>query len=260
MGTCMMLSTFSNTSLENVAAAGPGALKWFQLYIWHTRELSADLIKRAEMAGFEALVLTVDVPVTGKRRIDIYHGGFTPPSHIQMVHLPERYRVTSNYGGAGNMLDSALTWDCIAWMRSITKLPIVLKGILSPEDALLAVKHKIDGIIVSNHGGRQLDTVPATIEVLPQIVKSVNGQLEVYLDGGVRTGTDVIKALALGARAVFVGRPIIYGLVYAAEVGATQVLQILKNELSLAMALSGCATISDIESSLVVHRSELSKL
>ncbi|XP_077868599.1 2-Hydroxyacid oxidase 2-like [Saccoglossus kowalevskii] len=265
MNTCIMLSTYSTTPLEDVAAAGSGVLKWFQLYIWNPREVSVNLIKRAETTGFKALVLTVDTPATGKRRIDIYSGGFTLPPHLELVHLPERYRITSSdadqdYGGPKNLLDTTLTWECIAWMRSVTKLPIVLKGILSPEDALLAVEHKVDGIIVSNHGGRQLDTVPATIEMLPQIVKAVNGKLEVYLDGGVRNGTDVLKAIALGARAVFVGRPIIYGLVYAAKEGATQVLQILKDEFSLAMALSGCATVNDINSSLVVHQSELSKL
>ncbi|XP_006816418.2 2-Hydroxyacid oxidase 2-like [Saccoglossus kowalevskii] len=254
MGTCMVLSNVTTTTLEKVASLYPDTLKWFQLYIWECREFTVNLIRRAETAGFKSLVVTVDSSVKGNRR----GHRFTFPPNIEVVHLPQELKERSGRSPC-SLADPSLTWEFIAWMRSVTKLPIVLKGILSPEDALLAVEHKVDGIIVSNHGGRQLDTVPATIEMLPHIIAAVRGRIEVYVDGGIRTGTDVFKALAMGARAVFIGRPIIYGLKYAGGDGAKQVLQILKDELMRTMALSGCSKISEIKPSHVVHQSELLK-
>ncbi|XP_070536888.1 2-Hydroxyacid oxidase 1-like [Ptychodera flava] len=263
MKTCMVLSTYSTKSMEEVSQAAPNCLRWFQLYVWRPRTIPENLVRRAEAAGFKALVLTVDLPVTGKRRTECYAGGFYMPPHLQLPHLPQHFKdqdVELEYGAPKGMVDASLTWECIEWLKSITNLPIILKGILTPEDALLAVQHKVAGIVVSNHGGRQLDYVPATIEALPKIVEAVKGQIEVYMDGGVRTGTDVFKALALGAKAVFVGRPIIYGLSYAGEEGARQVLQILRDELSLTMALSGCSKINDIKPQYVVHQSHFAKL
>nr|XP_006816419.1 PREDICTED: hydroxyacid oxidase 1-like [Saccoglossus kowalevskii] len=201
----------TTTSLETVASLYPDTLKWFQLYIWECREFTVNLIRRAETAGFKSLAVTVDSTVNGYKR----GPRFIIPPNTVFVHAPEQLMVSSTGAQSNNLRnvsDPSLTWEFIAWMRSVTKLPRVLKGILSPEDALLAGAHKVDGIIVSNHGGRQLDTVPATIEMLPHIIDAVRGRVEVYVDGGVRTGTDVFKALAMGARAVFIGRPIIYGL------------------------------------------------
>jgi (S)-2-hydroxy-acid oxidase len=154
--------------------------------------------------------------------------------------------VSSLRTDASSLFDASITWKDVAWLRSITKLPLVVKGILCAEDALLAVDAGVAGILVSNHGARQIDTCSATIDALPEIVAAVAGRCEVYLDGGVRRGTDVLKALALGARAVFVGRPALWGLAYAGEAGVKAVLTILHKELELAMALSGTATVKDI--------------
>ncbi|KAK3745684.1 hypothetical protein QZH41_019004, partial [Actinostola sp. cb2023] len=150
--------------------------------------------------------------------------------------------------------DQTITWDSISWIKSLTKLLVVVKGILTAEDARLAVQHGVDAIIVSNHGGRQLDGVLATIDALPEVISAVNGQIEVYMDGGVRLGTDVLKALALGARAVFIGRPVLWGLAYQGEDGVHKVLEILRKELKTAMILSGCSSVSEIPASLVTRQ------
>ncbi|XP_077997277.1 uncharacterized protein LOC144450511 [Glandiceps talaboti] len=256
MNTCMVLSTYANYPLEKVGQSAPNAVKWFQLYVWKSRSISEALVHRAEKAGFTALVLTVDVACVGKRRSDQYEG-FKLPPHLETSHLPKDMRVQDGmeeeFGAPVGFIDSSLTWESVKWLKSITKLPIILKGILTAEDALLALQYKVDAIIVSNHGGRQLDTVQATIDVLPEIISAVNGEIEVYVDGGIRTGTDVFKAIALGAKAVFIGRPIIYGLAYAGQEGARQVLQILKDELSQTMALAGCPKLTDITSSHVLQ-------
>ncbi|XP_070536879.1 2-Hydroxyacid oxidase 1-like [Ptychodera flava] len=270
MKTCMVLSTATTKSIEEVSQTASHCLRWFQLYVWGARKVSEDLVRRVEAAGFKALVLTVDVPYAGKRRQgSLGFQGFKFPPHLELKYMPreatntQAEKLTDSKSTSSPFVqyfDASLTWECIEWLKSITSLPIILKGILTPEDALLAVQHKVAGIVVSNHGGRQLDYVPATIEALPKIVEAVKDQIEVYMDGGVRTGTDVFKALALGAKAVFVGRPIIYGLSYAGEEGARQVLQILRDELSLTMALSGCSKINDIKPQYVVHQSHFAKL
>ncbi|XP_070554597.1 uncharacterized protein [Ptychodera flava] len=267
MKTCIVLSTFSTKSLEEVSQAAPNCLRWFQLYIWRPRSIAVNLVRRAEAAGFKALVLTLDMPILGKRRSEWYAGGFQMPPHLHLPHLPKELMgqakedARQEYGAPADMvIGASLTWECVEWLKSITSLPIILKGILTPEDALLAVQHQVAGIVVSNHGGRHLDYVQPTIEVLPKIVEVVKGKVEVYMDSGVRTGTDVFKALALGAKAVFVGRPIIYGLAYDGEEGARQVLQILRDEFSLAMALSGCSSVSDIKQEYLMHESQLAKL
>jgi isopentenyl diphosphate isomerase/L-lactate dehydrogenase-like FMN-dependent dehydrogenase len=232
-GTLMTASTESWCPLEDIAAAATGPL-WFQLYVYGSRAFAESLVRRAEEAGFRAIVLTVDSPRWSRRQRSMRSEAEIPqywPGNLPQIE-----------GEEYNPLP--LTWADIAWLRSLTSLPLVLKGILTAEDAMLAVDHGIDGIVVSNHGGRQLDTVPATIEALPEVVDAVAGRCEVYLDGGVRRGTDVLKALALGARAVLVGRPILWGLAVDGEAGARHVLELLHAELELAMALSGRPTIA----------------
>ncbi|KAI8520589.1 Hydroxyacid oxidase 2 [Branchiostoma belcheri] len=264
--TCMIVSTYANNSLEEISSASPGGLKWFQLYIMPDRRFTQRLVQRVAQAGYKALVVTVDLPVVGKRYPDL-RNSFRLPPHLTVPNLQGLQSSASqskderNYGSGASPEDPALSWKDIDWLSSITNLPIILKGVMTAEDAGIALDHPgVKGILVSNHGGRQLDGVPATIEVLPEIVAAVGGRLEVYLDGGVRTGTDVLKALALGARAVFVGRPAIWGLAYNGEDGVTEVLKILRNELDLAMALSGCRCLAEIKRHLVVGEEYYSKL
>ncbi|KAJ8045511.1 Hydroxyacid oxidase 1 [Holothuria leucospilota] len=223
MQTGMILSTWSNKSMEEVVSAAPSCLHWFQLYIVKDGGLTASLVKRAEKAGYKALVVTVDTPVVGLRLPDL-RNGFQVDNRISVYcfisfRLPNLESDSSKHF-QGDMygpirISPAVTWRDIARIKRSTSLPIVLKGILTAEDAKMAVRIGIDGIIVSNHGGRQLDGVLASIDALPEVVESVKGSdVEVYLDSGVRQGTDVLKALALGARAVFVGRPALWGLTY----------------------------------------------
>ncbi|HEU5199456.1 MAG TPA: alpha-hydroxy acid oxidase [Ktedonobacterales bacterium] len=241
LGTLMVASTETTRSLEEIAAATTGPL-WFQLYLYRGRRLAEPLVRRAEAAGFRAIVLTVDLPRLGHRERSPYPGWSLPPA--TRGNFPTDMR-------AEDEEDEALSWEDIAWLRSLTDLPILLKGILRPDDAALAVEHGAAGIIVSNHGGRQLDGVPASIEALPAIVEAVEGRVEVYMDGGVRRGTDVLKALALGARAVLVGRPILWGLGVDGAAGAQHVLELLRDELELAMVLAGVPDIASIDRSLI---------
>ncbi|XP_066282977.1 2-Hydroxyacid oxidase 1-like isoform X2 [Branchiostoma lanceolatum] len=218
--TCMIVNMYANNSVEEISAASPGGLKWFQLYIMPDRPFTQRLVRRAELAGYKALVVTVDAPVPGKRYPNL-RSRFQRPPHLRIPNFQGIQSSAAPSKDKQNLvcgpypLDRSLSWKDIDWLSSITNLPIILKGILTAEDAGRALEHPgVKGILVSNHGGRQLDGVPATIEVLPEIVAAVGERLEVYLDGGVRTGTDVLKALALGARAVFVARPAIWGLAY----------------------------------------------
>ena len=258
LGTVIVLSTLSTCSLEEVAHAARGP-RWFQLYCFKDRDLTRGLIERAQAAGYGALCVTVDAPRLGRREADIRNGFHLPPGltlkNLEGIGgrgLPPDQMGSALALYAATMLDRSLSWKDIAWMRSITKLPLVLKGIHTAEDARLAVEHVVDGIVVSNHGGRQLDTVPAAIELLPEVAQAVRGQVEVLLDGGVRRGTDVLKALALGAKAVLIGRPYIWGLALDGEAGVKRVLSMLKDELELAMALAGCPTIRDIRRELIM--------
>jgi isopentenyl diphosphate isomerase/L-lactate dehydrogenase-like FMN-dependent dehydrogenase len=247
MGTLMISSTFSNRTLEEVAKAASevnGPL-WFQLYVYDNLEISANLVRRAEAAGYRAIVLTVDAPLLGKRERDI-RSQFTLPPHLKAGNLPPE-----DTPKAYIPLPLPVTWETVNWLRSLTSLPILLKGILTAEDAELAVQHGVAGIVVSNHGGRQLDSAVASIEALPEVVEAVNGHCEVYMDGGIRRGTDVLKALALGARAVLVGRPILWGLAVNGAEGVYHVLQLLRDELELSMALAGKPTLESIDRSLV---------
>ncbi|NXF88269.1 HAOX2 oxidase, partial [Eubucco bourcierii] len=250
MNTCYIASTYSTCTLEEISAAAPGGLRWFQLYIHRNRAVSQQLVQRAEALGFQGLVLTADLPYTGKRRDDV-RNGFRLPPHMKLKNLEGAFEVCKM-----NLLDPSVTWNDIYWLRSLTNLPIIIKGILTKEDAELAVRHGVQAIIVSNHGGRQLDGGPATIDALVEVVEAVQGRVEVYLDGGIRKGSDVLKALALGAKCVFIGRPALWGLAYKGEEGLQEVLRILQDEFRLSMALAGCASVSEIGRHLV----EVSKL
>lgn len=254
----MCLSTIASTSLEEVAAATTTTL-WFQVYVYKDRAITRHLVARAEAAGYQALALTVDTPKFGRRYADV-RNHFHLPAGITVANFAdaglEKLGAVSGESGlaaySASLFDPSLTWEDVAWLKSITKLPVLVKGVLRPDDAEKAIAAGVDGIIVSNHGGRQLDTVPATIAVLPQIAAVVNGRVDILLDGGVRRGIDILKALALGAKAVLVGRPVLWGLAAGGQAGAEKVLAILRDELALAMMLSGCANISAIDRSLVV--------
>ena len=246
--------------VEEVVAAASGPV-WFQLYVYRDRKATEGLVRRAEAAGCRALVLTVDAPLLGRRERDVRNRFRLPPGLAVANMLPEGYGelppATADSGLAAyfaSLLNPALTWQDLAWLRSITELPVVVKGIVRPDDALRAADAGAAGIVVSNHGGRQLDTSPATIDVLPEIADALAARghsIEVLVDGGVRRGTDVLKALALGARAVLVGRPVLWGLAADGEAGAAWVLRHLRDELDLAMALAGAPTLADITRDLV---------
>ena len=257
-GTAFVLSTLSNTPIEDVVAAASGPV-WFQLYVYRDRGATEALVRRVEAAGARALVLTVDAPLLGRRERDVKNR-FALPAGLEIanLHAAGYARMPPASGDSGlaayvaELLDPALTWDAIGWLRSVTKLPVVVKGIVRADDARRAVAAGAAGIVVSNHGGRQLDASPATIEVLARVVDAVAGGAEVLLDGGVRRGTDVVKALALGARAVLVGRPVLWGLAAGGRAGVAAALAMLRRELDLAMALCGCADIASIDRELVV--------
>jgi isopentenyl diphosphate isomerase/L-lactate dehydrogenase-like FMN-dependent dehydrogenase len=252
-GTVFTLSTMASSTIEEVAAASHGP-KWFQLYVNPDRNVSKRMVQRAEAAGYLAICLTVDVPRLGRREKDFrnqleYPPGVALRNYIGEVEIPpltvEEGESALN-ASADILIDPSLTWDVIDWLRSMTSLPLLVKGIMTAEDARLAVEHGVDGIVVSNHGGRQLDGAAATIEALPEVVQAVAGRCSVLLDSGIRRGTDVLKALALGAEAVLIGRAFMWGLAVDGERGVTHVLSMLRNELELAMALCGCRSVSEI--------------
>ncbi len=249
--TLMTLSTDSTRSLEEVKAVAQGPL-WYQLYIY-TMEEAQRLVQRAERAGYAAIVLTVDLPRYSRRERDLRND----MNSYQQAHYPDAFNGNAPHlvvDGSDNQhvyMGDAVTWDILPWLRSITALPIVLKGILTAEDASVAIKYGASAIIVSNHGGRQLDGVMPTIEALPEVVAAVAGRCEVYVDGGIRRGTDILKALALGACAVLIGRPVLWGLAVNGQEGVQHVLELLRKELTLALQLAGCASLADIQRSLV---------
>ncbi len=256
-GTLFILSTLSNTAIEQVVAAATGPV-WFQLYVYRDRSATEALVHRVEAAGARALVLTVDAPLLGRRERDVQNR-FALPSHlaIENLHAAGYARLPPASGDSGlaayvaELLDPSMTWSAVEWLRSITRLPVLVKGIVRADDAVRAVEHGAAGIVVSNHGGRQLDASPATIEVLPRIADAVAGRCEILLDGGVRRGADVIKALALGARAVLVGRPVLWGLAAAGREGVVAALATLRRELDLAFALCGCPGVASVTRDLV---------
>lgn len=252
-GTLQVLSTLSSTSLEEVAAAS-SAPRWFQLYVYRDREITRDLVRRAELAGYSAICLTVDMPRPGNRERDAKNAFVMPPN----VTAANFDHVIADVPSASALLayishqfDPSLTWESLEWLRGITTLPIVVKGILSAEDAQRAVQYGAAGIAVSNHGGRQLDTVLTSCDALPAIVDAVGGRAEVYVDGGIRRGTDVLKALAFGARAVMIGRPYLWALAVDGEDGVRRVLRLLREDLCLSMALAGTPTIAKISRALI---------
>ncbi|ADJ42712.1 (S)-2-hydroxy-acid oxidase [Amycolatopsis mediterranei S699] len=245
-GTIMIVSMAATTAVEDIAAAArevaPDPALWFQLYLQPDLEFTEAIVRRAEAAGVKAFVVTVDSPVLGRRERDDRNAFHDLPPGLVVENL--RNLGENRSGGNAShvreiVMSAGLSWDHIAWLRSKTKLPVLIKGVLHAEDARLAVHHGVAGIVVSNHGGRQLDTVPATIEVLPEIAAAVGGAIPVLLDGGIRRGTDVVKALALGADAVGVGRPIVWGLAAGGREGVSEVLDLLRDDFDQALALCG---------------------
>ncbi len=269
-----ILSTASNTCIENVRAAAPDATLWMQLYVMGERAIAERIVRRARAAGFEALVLTVDVPVSGLRERDLRHGfrvpmRLTPGTLFDMARHPAWLLRLARHGmprfenllpdedGApvsaqtqaallSRTMDRALTWESLGWLRKLWDGPLLVKGLLGAEDARRAVRHGADGIVVSNHGGRQLDAAPASIAALPAMVDAVNGRIPVLMDGGIRRGSDIVKALALGARGVLVGRAPVYGLACDGERGALSVLQMLIQETERTMTLLGATQVHEL--------------
>jgi 4-hydroxymandelate oxidase len=250
-GALMCLSTLSSVSIEDVAAVSTGP-RWFQLYVHKERDVATDLVQRAVASGYSAIVVTVDLPVPGYRERE-YRQDFTTPDDARPVNFDNTMTEEEFNHYLVGLQDQALTWDDLEWMREAAGgVPLVLKGILTAEDAVLAVEHGVEGIMVSNHGGRQLDRAPAALEVLEEVAQAVGDRAEVYLDGGVRRGADVLIALGLGARAVFIGRPFLYALATAGEAGVGRALELMRAEIENSMALLGTPTIADI------HRSHVS--
>lgn len=241
-GTIYCLSTLATAAPAEVASAAPDGRRWFQLYCYRDRGITRALVEQAVEAGFEAIVLTVDMPFLGRRERDLRSGFAVPAS----MPVPTFAAVSGRSGAAATLaemvelLDPTLTCRDLEAVAAMSDLPLIVKGILGGADGRLAVQHGASGIVVSNHGGRQLDGVLASVDALGEVVDAVAGDVPVLLDGGIRRGTDVIKALALGARAVMVGRPVIWGLAVGGEAGVGRVLELLRAEVSLALALLGC--------------------
>ena len=283
-GLVYTLSTMSICSLEQVAEASPGPL-WFQLYVWRDREVTRSLMERAKAAGYRVLVVTVDTPVLGQRERDIRNGLVVPP-RITVNNLLDTARRVSwlrglldnpritfgNFAGteaAGQnpvsvaeyttqQFSPAVSWADLDWFRSVWSGPMAIKGVMSVEDARLAVEHGVEAIVVSNHGGRQCDYLPGAVEVLPEIVDAVGDRAEVILDGGVRRGSDAVKAIALGARACMIGRAFNYGLAAGGQAGAEKAIDILQKEIDRCLALIGRPRLSDLDrSALRIERSYL---
>ncbi|GAB2782229.1 alpha-hydroxy acid oxidase [Streptomyces chlorus] len=259
-GALFTVSMFASRTLEDIAAAATGPL-WLQLYWLRRREQLTGLIRRAEDAGYRALVLTVDAPRVAHRPRDA-RNGFAVPAGIRAVNVDASVMSASHGGTAGEsavarhsreQFDPSITWADLAWIRERTALPLVLKGILTGEDALLAVEHGVDGIVVSNHGGRQLDCAIPAADALPEIAEAVADRCRIILDGSIRHGTDIAKALCLGAHAVFVGRPALWGLAHSGSEGVSAVLRGLSNEFDEAMALMGAVRVEDFDRSGIVH-------
>ncbi len=261
-GTAMVLSTLSTTGMEEVLQAATGPV-WFQLYVYRDREATRALVQRAERAGCTAIVLTADAQVWGRREQDV-RNRFRLPEGLAIENLTasgkgELPREAADSGlavYATSLFDPALSWQDLDWLCSTTPLPVLVKGVVRGDDARRTIDHGAAGVVVSNHGGRQLDGAPATIEVLPRIAESLGGAGEILLDGGVRRGTDVIKALALGARAVAVGRPVLWGLAWAGERGVARVLEMLRAEIDLALGLCGCSSLEELTPELVGRAGE----
>lgn len=249
-GVTLAVSTVATTALDVIAKVND-APRWFQIYCQLDREWTKQQIRTAEASGYEAFVLTVDTPVLGARNREKRVGFHLPPP-LRMENFPpivEQYSANDHHDPHGiynPFLDASLTWKDFDWLLDQTRLPVLVKGVLAADDARLAVEHGAAGVIVSNHGGRNLDTVPATIEALPAVVRAVGGRVPVLVDGGIRRGTDIVKSLALGADAVLLGRPYLYGLAIGGAAGVERVVELLTLELRMAMALLGAASLRDI--------------
>ncbi len=252
-GTLMVASTFGTVAMEDIADAAPGAPRWFQLYVLRDRDFTADLVRRAAAAGYRAIVPTVDLPVLGRRRRDDTNQ-LTLPDGMEMANLRRSVPKVEGSGVAAfadDEIDPSLTFADLEWLAGLTDLPLVAKGIVRGDDAAAAVDAGAAGIIVSNHGGRQLDTTVATADALGEVVAAVGDRAEVFVDGGIRTGTSVLKALALGAQAVLVGRPFLWGLVTGGADGVRAVLDHLADETRRAFALCGVRTVAEAAPDLV---------
>jgi isopentenyl diphosphate isomerase/L-lactate dehydrogenase-like FMN-dependent dehydrogenase len=253
VGTAMAVSTFSTRTHEEIAAAAPGLTQWCQLYVFRDREVTREHLADAAAAGCSAVVLTVDTPRLAQREHDL-RAGFEVPSDLPLPYARAAIgTAASNPADQFALLDASVSWRDLEWIASEGQLPIVLKGIVTAEDAELALEHGAAAIVVSNHGGRQLDGVPATLDALPEVVETVAGRVEVYVDGGIRRGADVAKALALGARAVLAGRAPVFGLAAAGEEGVRHVLELLREELALALCLLGCTSPEELTRAHVQH-------
>ncbi len=251
-GATMVVSSFANTAIEDIARVAKEPL-WFQLYVQPDRGFTRSMIERAEAVGCRAICVTVDTPLAGARNRE-ERAGFALPKGLELPHLkgltnaahpPREGEIFSA------ILDPTLTWKDIEWLKSFAKVPVLLKGVQSADDAEQAARLGVSGIIVSNHGARNLDTVPATIDALPSVVEKVAGRMPVLVDGGIRRGTDVLKALALGASAVLIGRPYLYALGVAGAPGVTRTLSILRKEFEIAMALTGRRSIAEIDKGVI---------
>jgi isopentenyl diphosphate isomerase/L-lactate dehydrogenase-like FMN-dependent dehydrogenase len=241
-GAGMAVSTFCTRSHEEIAAAAPGLLQWCQLYVFRDRGITREHIAEAAAAGCGAVVLTVDTPRLAQRERDL-QVGFEVPSDLPLPYARATIGdAAQNPADQFALLDDSVSWRDLEWIAGEAQLPVVLKGVMTSEDAELAVEHGAAAVVVSNHGGRQLDGAPATLDALPEVADAVAGRVEVYLDGGIRRGTDVAKALALGARAVLAGRASMFGLAAGGEDGVRHVLELLRDELTLALCLLGCTS------------------
>jgi 4-hydroxymandelate oxidase len=257
-GMLQVVSTAATYSVEDVAEAAPDGLRWFQLYCYKDRGVTRALVERAAAAGYRALCLTVDAPFVGRRERDMRNRFGLPPG-LRWKNLEPYGFDQMGQTGDGSALvkyietiwDAGVTWDSVDWLRSLTSLPVVIKGVLTPEDADRAAERDVDGIVVSNHGGRQLDGAIATADALADIADAVGQRAEVFVDGGIRRGGDVLKALALGAKAVLIGRPYLWGLVLDGEAGVGRVLDLLRAELDLSLALAGYNSVQTVTRSLV---------
>jgi isopentenyl diphosphate isomerase/L-lactate dehydrogenase-like FMN-dependent dehydrogenase len=254
-GTVMCLSSLTSTRPAEVAAAAPGGKRWMQVYLFRDRGVTRAMVEEAAEAGYEALLLTVDAPYAGRRERD-FRTGFEVPADIRApaIEAAAGHRsltVAEVFG----LVDPSITWNDLEQLCGEFDLPILVKGLITGEDAALAVEHGAAGVVVSNHGGRQLDNAPATIDALPECVEAVAGRIPVLIDGGIRRGTDIAVALALGADAVLVGRPALWGLAWNGEVGARHALEMLIDELRLALALLGASDPSALSADHVQRRS-----
>jgi 4-hydroxymandelate oxidase len=245
LGTLMCVSTVTTSSYDEIAAAAGDAPRWLQLYVFRDRQLTLDNLAEAREGGYSALALTVDTPVRGRRERDL-RLGFELPPNLPLPYIKGKDPNVPMTFAQQAQISPSVTWRDLEWIAAESGLPVVLKGIVTSEDALLAVEHGAAAILVSNHGGRQLDGAPATLDALPEVVEAVAGRCEVYVDGGIRRGADVLKALALGAQAAFAGRAIACGLAVGGEDGVRRVLTLLRDEIELGLALLGCGSPAEV--------------